>query len=502
MSKVYRIHPTVGIARVGDSPDGFFIGPELVDAPPLELDGNGNDVPFTSYKKNGLIKRQGARFRVFEYDEDANEALTNAREVIASDDVQIVWKVQLVNRKAAWDKAVMSKYAPRNPQFSGADRSKLVIAPGAQTIAGANKFGVKFDNGSFLGINVLLGELRTDGAGRLVVLGGYGKSGADRDDRAIGGDNFADNAWWYDDVSDGPVTVTVSVKGVAQTVRGSAWVIVAPPDFAPAVGGAVSMYDAMQQVAVDAFGVKTPPQPSFTTDIQPILRRCASLKWTHPHVLWTRIPENWQDLCNATGAPADKLRRDTATRLSGSLPLRATGSAGDMLQLTPTQKGFLKAWADGNFVRDWGQAPKPSRANPADVDRGPLDSAVGGGFFPGIEAGNRLMDSSIYQEAFRLRVNLLPGFMTEQMALPWQSDFYQCETNWWPAQRPDVAHQKANPNKAPGWIEKIISVPGSPGNEPERQMVKKFSKLGYIKSTIVGGQLVQVEDERDPAFPR
>ena len=23
------------------------------------------------------------------------------------------------------------------------------------------------------------------------------------------------------------------------------------------------------------------------------------------------------------------------------------------------------------------------------------------------------------------------------MALPWQADFYECSTHWWPAQRPD-----------------------------------------------------------------
>jgi hypothetical protein len=393
MPTVYRTHPGVGIARVGDSPDGFFIGPELVDATPLELDGNGNDVPFTTYKKNGLIKRQGARFRVFAYDDGAP---ANPREVVASDRIQIVWRVQLVNRKAAWTGAVQPRFAPRNPQFvSDVDRNQLVIAPDVRTITGANKFGVKFDNGSFLGMNVPLGELRTDAASRLVVLGGHGKSGADRNDRAIGGDNFADNPWWYDDVSDGPVTAAVTVDGMAQTVE-SAWVIVAPPDFAPAVGGAVSLYDVMQQVAVESLHLAKPAQPSFTADIQPILRRCASLQWTHDSILWTRIPQNWQDLCNATGPTADKLRRDTTTRLSGRLPLRGTGNPGDMLQLTPTQKEFLKAWADGNFVRDWGQAPKPSLANPSDVDRGPLDAAVGGGFFPGIEAGNRVNDPSIY----------------------------------------------------------------------------------------------------------
>jgi hypothetical protein len=88
------------------------------------------------------------------------------------------------------------------------------------------------------------------------------------------------------------------------------------------------------------------------------------------------------------------------------------------------------------------------------------------------------------------------------MAVPWQSDFYQCEINWWPAQRPDIAHQKADPSHFVGWTEGIISVSPGPGNEPERQMVQKFSKLGYIKPITVNGESGQFEDERDPAFPR
>src|SRR5258708_24188832 len=30
-----------------------------------------------------------------------------------------------------------------------------------------------------------------------------------------------------------------------------------------------------------------------------------------------------------------------------------------------------------------------------------------------------------------------PGDVTKWMAVPWQADFYECNTHWWPAQRPD-----------------------------------------------------------------
>ena len=87
----YRIYPSIGIARVGDSKDGFIIGPE---APGVAPEG-----PFRG--KDDGIKPQGARFRVFQVDIDANENETVRREVTGARDVQIEWTVQLANRKAA-----------------------------------------------------------------------------------------------------------------------------------------------------------------------------------------------------------------------------------------------------------------------------------------------------------------------------------------------------------------------------------------------------------------
>lgn len=56
MATTYKIHPAVGITRVGNSPDDFFIGPELL----------GQDVtPQGGLKDNQCrLKRQAARFRI------------------------------------------------------------------------------------------------------------------------------------------------------------------------------------------------------------------------------------------------------------------------------------------------------------------------------------------------------------------------------------------------------------------------------------------------------
>jgi hypothetical protein len=58
----FKIHSTIGIARLGNAdPDKHFIGPE-VPGRPLELD-------LRQFRDHGLLLRQGARFRVFAYDD-------------------------------------------------------------------------------------------------------------------------------------------------------------------------------------------------------------------------------------------------------------------------------------------------------------------------------------------------------------------------------------------------------------------------------------------------
>jgi hypothetical protein len=60
-----RIHPGIGIARVGNSPDEYFIGPEAPCRP--------RDVtaPSGGFKdEQGRVKRQAARFRIYAYDSE------------------------------------------------------------------------------------------------------------------------------------------------------------------------------------------------------------------------------------------------------------------------------------------------------------------------------------------------------------------------------------------------------------------------------------------------
>ena len=110
---------------------------------------------------------------------------------ITADEGEIVWRVHLANRKAAWYQFLnamdlgpkYAKTAPlRNATLTGKERQTLVINPGPRSITGRGVRGkaYQFDTGKFMGKKVALGELRTDEAGRLLVLGGFGKSASYR----------------------------------------------------------------------------------------------------------------------------------------------------------------------------------------------------------------------------------------------------------------------------------------------------------------------------------
>lgn len=82
-----KIHPGIGIARVGNSPNEYFIGPEYPSARPLPY-GSISD-------SSGAIKRQAARFRIYGY----NKAGVAVSE-LTPDIADIEWKVEVANTKA------------------------------------------------------------------------------------------------------------------------------------------------------------------------------------------------------------------------------------------------------------------------------------------------------------------------------------------------------------------------------------------------------------------
>ncbi len=133
-----KIYPGIGIARVGNSPDQYFLGPE-VPGRPVDADGRFKD-------RQGRMKRQAARFRVYGFDSDGQvlQELTSA-------DADITWTVHLANSKASWSEfrgaaaeATGSPLPLRNAHVQNtaenpAARDELVIDPGPRSVAGAGR---------------------------------------------------------------------------------------------------------------------------------------------------------------------------------------------------------------------------------------------------------------------------------------------------------------------------------------------------------------------------
>ena len=132
-----KIYPGIGFARVGNCPDQFVLGPE-VPGRPADAEGRFKD-------RQGRIKRQAARFRVYGFDADGNVL----RELTAAE-ADITWTVHLANKKAAWAEfrgaaAEAQADAGGNPlplrNAAISDRESLIIDPGPRSISGPGQTG-------------------------------------------------------------------------------------------------------------------------------------------------------------------------------------------------------------------------------------------------------------------------------------------------------------------------------------------------------------------------
>jgi hypothetical protein len=443
-----KIHPSIGVARLGNSPESF-IGPELPGdhkAPPP--DGLYKDAQCR-------MKKQAARFRLFGYDSDG--ALV--QEITAAD-ASITWTAHLANTKAAGDlfhKAGEASPGLRNPTIA---RNLLTIDPGPRSLTGPNQ-ATSFNTGMFLGVQVPLGEMRTDAEGHLLILGGWGNSASPGHTRL--GQNvpnvypFANSDDWFDDVSDGPITAQVTFNGTGFDAVG-AWVICAPPKYAPGIDDPVTLYDVLYQRAVDQGLLTAPAIPSFNKDIFPILDRAIKIKWLFDlrtvagHVNHRAMEVTFP--ITSSSQRRDIVRKLRDPRLPANTPSPNSAMpriwsdaflAGVNAALTKTQYDNMQKWAAGTYTNDWsGVPPSPqTQITPEGLDRAALESCVGAAFFPGIETSWATRDVYRFIEPFRLDWNLLqPGDLTKLMSVPWQSDFLDCAQEgaflmaWWPAHRP------------------------------------------------------------------
>ncbi len=497
-----KIHPGIGIARIGNSgaPDGFFIGPEVTE-PELTRVGESRDAA-------GAIKRQAARFRIYGYD-----AAGKVVGELTADDATIAWSVRLANRKAQWYRFIAALDIPEAAALSSTrrnatiqDRSKLAVDPGSRQVQGKNVSGAaqRFDGGHFLESSVSLGELRTDEAGRLLVLSGLGKSGSPLESLVYNpndADSFNNADGWYDDVADGPVTATVTIAGVDVPVEAS-WVAVAPPNYAPNVIGWRTMTDLLVDTYIEAGMMAFPEETSFTEHVLPVLRRLTNLQWVnrgfaagfgHGSTFNFDDPAFLAKLAAkpAAGAadPNAALRHQifNSFRVDSTPPTErktwpwmygdAFGSFGpstrNNLALSATRTKHLQRWVDGHFASDWHPEQKPYRTldkvpvaeQAAMLDHAALHFCLADAFHPGCELTWPMRHASLYQAPFRIKqrpANVAepdygpvltqqialsadgplhaqgPGGLTRWMALPWQGDTAFCRSGYEPEVDPYI----------------------------------------------------------------
>jgi hypothetical protein len=474
-----RIYPPIGIARIGNDLTQFYVGPELPGHRGFDVNGQGTEVALTQFKvDDDQIKRQAARFRLFDAPND-NSAPTPYKLPAGA---RIEWTVHLVNKKAAVQRGSVPAVVPTRPQLV-ANPAPLLIDPGSRTVSGANAPASKFDTGEYQNRRVALGELRTDGAQHLLVLGGFGFSSSPNNASLTG---FYTNVGWHDDLSDGPVTARVRLAdGTVINDIAPAWVIVAPPDFAPEIQGVVTLYDELLDIAIERLGVPRPAQVSFTNHVFPLLHRTRRLNWVNEDATWTSISEDWPALANSSAAAAP-------LRSANADFVREIESILSRYKLTRLQNFILDEWVAGRFQSDWAGLPQPANVVSADgLTRAALDGTVGQGFYPGIEGGIFLTEHALYALPFGFRLNhaqVTPGDLTALMALPWQADFVDCDGGWWPTQRPERVLPTANSSSRVNWDRGAASY---------ATMVNNFSRLGFITAQRDSqGNVVFAEDQR------
>ena len=504
---LYKIYPPVGIARIGDSSDEWFIGPEIPGR---------SERPAGGYKSlDCRIKRQGARFRIFAFHDDGAPVLENDHpKEITADDAVITWKVTLANTKASSERFRQTKEKTiRNPDV--VDRESLNIRTEGE-LGGVNAELV-LPPGKFRGAEVSLGQLRVDDKGRLIVLGGAGLSRkiladgsqAKEDDPGydpgLNSDMYDVNDW-HDDVSDGPVRATISIGG--QTLDATpAWVVVAPPSFAPATQPSVTLYDRLRQKFVDAGLLAAPAQPySFRRDIRPILKRGTDIAGVFP--VNTNGPADegpHQTLRNALIDPLSLakgyiLQRvappNTSTPLAaGQMPKLKDDDKILSVPLTSIQYAALKAWAENEpgavWVDDWTGSPDTTSASPTPdgLTEAALEACVGRGMRPGIEAGHFIVETATFVEPFRLDPDATkPGDITARMAVPWQNDFFHCSQEgawgWWPTHRPDSVYLSNGDHRE--WLTGGGGMPSLVSNLRQFGfVVRKDGKLVEVDRSVV-----------------
>ncbi len=393
----FKIHPSIGVARLGDSPTEFYLSPDEAGVLPIECTPDGRPVVGPDGKEQRItrfkdaqnrIKRQAARFRLHIYDEaepkgrelKLGEQFTFANEhsgqKMLVEVLDIVWTVYLANKKAVWYEFKQTDgehgYADDHPLRNAGItdptvRQHLIIDPGPQTL---NTDPKKVQSAEFArGQNPnaaqsfppplqphsidTLGGIKVyadNGCSRLIVLGGFGNAGSSVEGLGQPSiQDYANNDGWFDDTSDGPVTARIKYKILKidgrnpinpprpqyLIVEDSAWCIVGYPRYAPQIVDIITMDDLVFDVAVRQFAYR--PEIFGDGKAPPAPGDAAALATWRNFATWNREyrPYFWRDIWPIVSRPQYYNNITDPGAMFGGDPHNATRGSGG--QLDPDQ---------------------------------------------------------------------------------------------------------------------------------------------------------------------
>jgi len=353
----YKIHPSIGVARLGNSSE-FYLSPIKIGGRPIECENQYGDEAYEQEEikyvrrfkdKQKRVKKQAAKFKIFKHD----SSKTQPEEIDLSDKTlvkNVKWTVHLANKKASWfhftefkgdlmlgehntyeNRPDRKDADKRNQGIDEKNRKHLIVDYGPRYVD-SPKMRLQFmndqniphdypfsapwhqrDHSPIYGKRVdFLGEIISDSKNNLIVLGGHGNSGGDELFST-----FAGGETWYDDISDGPVTCEITFSDDS-TIILDAWIIVGPPKFAPELVNITTLDDVMLDMAVQHFdaapeiytkenGWNPNYEVSFERDIEPIIKSIGGYRWV------ANVP-SMMDFCMPSFDLRDNSEKNLANR--------------------------------------------------------------------------------------------------------------------------------------------------------------------------------------------
>ena len=538
----FAIYPSVGIARVGDSPE-YYVHP---DEPTLDLSPEPFTLPRTAVTTNrgkfrdtaNRIRRQAARFRIYEVNWKAYNNKTwipadPVKQIKAGSSIELRWKVNVCNAKHF---PAFSPPASDTPPAL-ATRTRLEATADITSKPPLTHKVLKVPKAAAAGRpnDIVLGAVTVDADGNLLFVGGEGQCFSDGA-TLLPGPLFQPK--WFDDVCDGRIECEVFEGGVSKGSALPAWVVTGKPAFSQAMPQFESLYDVAKQLASNRAILPITVDTKFVRDVFPVIRAIERLRWTSNLAQLHRTAPPLVNKSAELAKLADKSdpvgraqRRALFDRLTSprmtlhSYREPSTGVIDEdfdralarMVAARPASpKNMPMMWdttlvgdryyhmynlANDNYTDDYdrvqgipAQTPFSAQTPLEQLDtlnRAYMETALGGSNMPGLEVGFRASERNTWAPiAFRIDAAIQPGYLTASLSVPWPKDYSACADGdrpleWWPPGRPIRVFNVNGDVKE--WERKWA---GEPGNT----VATAWKGLGFLKFHPASKQYR--EDER------